>query len=704
MNTKDKGSGIDRCLPAMRPAHADEIVTGHTITPERAFQLGWSIIPTGVNKKPIIDTWKPFQSRRPTQDEVSQWKALKPATWAMITGEVSSRITLDFDGEKGRKTLDFLGLNPHRRTPSGGFHVDFKSPEWRVKTLNHKSKRELGDRWPGLDIRADGGHVCIAGRTTRGEYTWLRDPSEPPDDLKLLPTDLREFLGLLQSPVAPVKAEDQSHHADGKPHENQIVSIGRVDAERLVCMALDRAAADGRNNTGIWLGCQLRDNGYAFGEAESVMQNYRSRCPGIDTKGQPEPYTEQEMKATLLEAFSRPAREPWTLGKDRPETTAAIPPDESLSNNWKTLLLTSKRGPLGNVANAITALRHAPEWQNVLRFDESALTVVAKMPPPFEYAPSAPFTWTDEHDIQTAAWLQHQDVRVNKEIAGQALQVVAREHSFHPVRDYLDSLKWDGIARIDDWLTLYIGVNPTDYVRAVGAKFLIGGVARVYQPGSKNDACLILEGPQGGLKSTALRTLADPWFTDEIPELGTKDAALQTRGVWLIEIAELDSMTRTDVSRVKAFMSRSVDRFRPPYGKRPIEAPRECIFAGTTNKQDYLKDETGGRREKYRPRTFRLRPERRPQRVHRPALQRPRRNDRRAALGNHHGSRAPHPPASPSRRHSRVRNHLHHPNGRRRRSPQKIHRRQRAGREEPGHLACVGRASSPAGRKTRTRR
>jgi predicted P-loop ATPase len=270
---------------------------------------------------------------------------------------------------------------------------------------------------------------------------------------------------------------------------------------------------------------------------------------------------------------------------------------EATASGWKARLLTGKGGGmLGNVANALTAIRYAPEWAGVLYFNESSLTVIAKMPPPFEYSPSTPFAWTDEHDIQTAAWLQHQGVPVNREIAGQAIQTVAKEHSFHPIQDYLDSLKWDGIARIDDWLTLYIGVDPSDYVRAVGAKFLIGGVARVYRPGCKNDTCLILEGPQGSLKSTALRSLADPWFTDDMPELGTKDAALQTRGVWLIEIAELDSMTRSEVSRVKAFMSRSVDRFRPPYGRRPMDVPRECIFAGTTNKQDYLKDETGGRR------------------------------------------------------------------------------------------------------------
>jgi predicted P-loop ATPase len=141
-----------------------------------------------------------------------------------------------------------------------------------------------------------------------------------------------------------------------------------------------------------------------------------------------------------------------------------------------------------------------------------------------------------------------------------------------------------------------LGVDPTEYVRAAGSKWLIGAVARVFKPGCKCDCCLILEGPQGTLKSTALRTLGEPWFTDDMPELGTKDASLQTRGVWIVELSELDSMGRADVNKIKAFMSRATDRFRPPFGRRPIEAPRECIFAGTVNHSSYLRDETGGRR------------------------------------------------------------------------------------------------------------
>jgi predicted P-loop ATPase len=185
---------------------------------------------------------------------------------------------------------------------------------------------------------------------------------------------------------------------------------------------------------------------------------------------------------------------------------------------------------------------------------------------------------------------------VSVEIAGLAVQTVAKGNCYHPVRNYLNSLTWDGTSRLDGWLSLYLGVVPSPYVAAVGARFLISAVARIYEPGAKADCALILEGAQGLMKSTALRALAGDFFTDDIAELGTKDAALQTRGAWIIEIPELDSMGRVDVSKVKSFISRSSDRFRPPYGKRLIDSPRQCVFAGSVNHSAYLRDETGARR------------------------------------------------------------------------------------------------------------
>lgn len=280
------------------------------------------------------------------------------------------------------------------------------------------------------------------------------------------------------------------------------------------------------------------------------------------------------------------------LGKAMPENEQPI----LFSIDWQNRLVKNQYGaPKACVENALVALECAPEWQGVLHFDQSALKIIAKQRPPWD-SRDAPFVWRDEDDIRTAAWLQRQAIMVTKEIAGQAVQTVARESSFHPIREYLKALVWDGRPRIDDWLTSYLGAEPSEYARGVGPKWLIGAVARILRPGCKNDTCLVLEGPQGILKSTVLRVLGEPWFTDEIADLGTKDAALQVRGIWIIELAELDAMGRPEASRTKAFMSRSIDRYRPPYGRHTIEVPRESVFAGTVNHDGYLKDETGGRR------------------------------------------------------------------------------------------------------------
>jgi predicted P-loop ATPase len=247
------------------------------------------------------------------------------------------------------------------------------------------------------------------------------------------------------------------------------------------------------------------------------------------------------------------------------------------------------------LANAITALRYAPEWKGVLAFNEFDLMPVAVRTTPWGALPGDN-AWTDHEDRLTAEWLQRNGILVDVHTAGQAAQTVAKDRSFHPIRSYLASLRWDGVERLDCWLPAYLGVEDTMYARAVGARWLISAVARIYRPGVKADCCLILEGPQGTRKSTALKTLAGSYFTDELADLGSKDSALQTRGVWIIELSELDTLSRSEVSRIKAFMSRTTDRFRPPYGKHLVESPRQCAFAGTVNHSSYLRDDTGGRR------------------------------------------------------------------------------------------------------------
>ena len=268
---------------------------------------------------------------------------------------------------------------------------------------------------------------------------------------------------------------------------------------------------------------------------------------------------------------------------------------------WKKDLLRSKP-PMNTtegrilpvLANAIAAFRHAPEWGGVLAFNEFGFGTVVLKPAPWGVVPKG--EWTDHEDRLAAEWLQRQGIMVSVEVAGQAVQTAARDHPFHPVKAYLQSLRWDGVERLERWLSTYLGADDTDYTRAVGSRWLISAVARIFRPGAKADCCLILEGPQGIRKSTALRTIAGEYFTDELADLGSKDAAMQTRGVWIIELSELDNLGHAEVARIKAFMSRTTDRFRPPYGMRLVESPRQCVFAGTVNHGSYLRDETGGRR------------------------------------------------------------------------------------------------------------
>lgn len=271
--------------------------------------------------------------------------------------------------------------------------------------------------------------------------------------------------------------------------------------------------------------------------------------------------------------------------------TAAVPQPQA---NWREYLIAANNGVVKPIlANACTALRMAPEWAGLLSYNEFGLSVVPTRKTPWGDQPAE---WTDHEDRCLCEWLQREGISVTPATAGESVQRVAREQPFHPVRTFLASLRWDGEPRLDRWLSTYLGVENSEYSRAVGARWLIQAVARIYQPGCKADSCLILEGEQGIKKSTALKTMGYLWFTDEITDLGSKDAAMQTRGTWIIEISELDSMNRSDVGRIKAFISRATDRFRPPYGKHLINSPRQCVFAGSTNQSKYLRDDTGARR------------------------------------------------------------------------------------------------------------
>jgi predicted P-loop ATPase len=256
--------------------------------------------------------------------------------------------------------------------------------------------------------------------------------------------------------------------------------------------------------------------------------------------------------------------------------------------------------PRAIMATAVVGLTEDPAWADVIWFNEFTGMLHVRRRPPYEEpaGEECDRSWTDDDTLETLNWFQQFSLDLRKDAVFDAVALIASRNTFHPVYDYLRALKWDEKKRLKKAASKYFGCANAEYDRAVFPRWMISAVARIFKPGCKADCAIILEGDQGIGKSTALRTLAVriEWFTDEIEELGSKDAAIQIRGIWILELAELDSMARSEVGRTKAFMSRTDDRFRPPYGKLPITVKRQVVFAGSVNDEEYLRDPTGGRR------------------------------------------------------------------------------------------------------------
>ncbi len=256
---------------------------------------------------------------------------------------------------------------------------------------------------------------------------------------------------------------------------------------------------------------------------------------------------------------------------------------------------------VGNTSNMDVVFRQSPQWRGVLAYNEFTQLVEVHKKPPYSDEPDSAFPrcWSASDDTKTGSWVST-TLTINHiatDVISRSVIVAAEANSYHPVKDYLSGLQWDGVSRIDSWLTKFLGVESNAYSKSVGAKWLISAVARIMKPGCQVDTMLILEGTQGIKKTSTIRTLAsESWFTNDLGEIGDKDTAQQLSGSWLIEMAEMDALKRSDVTKVKAFLSRQVDRYRPPYGRYVVATPRSCVFIGSCNHAEFLSDDTGNRR------------------------------------------------------------------------------------------------------------
>ena len=279
-------------------------------------------------------------------------------------------------------------------------------------------------------------------------------------------------------------------------------------------------------------------------------------------------------------------------GVDFSEPSDAPAPAE----DWKSKLKITEKGGISScIENVVVILNGDPSLAGCVGYNEMTHQIVAVRSLPWRKV-SGESPWADADDADLRYYLERVYGLSGKDKIFDGLNVVAMSRKFHPVRDYLEGCAWDGVPRVDRLLVDYLGAEDTPYTRAVTRKALVAAVARIFRPGVKFDYMLTLRGRQGLGKSTIFAKLGGPWFSDSFSTMQGKEAYEQVQGVWLMEIGELAGMRKAEAETIKLYISKQVDRFRPAYGRRLQEFPRQCIFIGTTNEEQFLRDTTGNRR------------------------------------------------------------------------------------------------------------
>ncbi len=289
-----------------------------------------------------------------------------------------------------------------------------------------------------------------------------------------------------------------------------------------------------------------------------------------------------------------------TLGKERMEKAQedfeAVESDEDLETKWLEELEYTERGKLkSTIDNALLIIENEPLLKGKIAYNEfsNRATVLGQLPWRKDKCVT---DWSDSDDSGLRSFIEKiYEISAPSKV-NDALTIAFQKHTFHPIRDYLNSLTWDGVNRIDTLFIDYLGAEDCNYVRTVTRKVLTAAVARVFVPGIKFDNMLILSGAQGKGKSTIIRKLGKDWYSDSLTTVNGKEAYEQLQGVWIFEMAEMMATKKADIEATKHFLSKTEDIYRVAYGKRTSRFLRQCVFVGTSNEHEFLRDKTGNRR------------------------------------------------------------------------------------------------------------
>lgn len=278
----------------------------------------------------------------------------------------------------------------------------------------------------------------------------------------------------------------------------------------------------------------------------------------------------------------------------------AGPPADGKGEDWKSKLTLTREGTVqAAMHNLLLILENDAKFAGLFALDEFANRVEMRRQPPWRSASAGEFSELDGTELSALLGSPDEYQMVVKSAAVlEAVEAVARRHRFHPIKDYLAGLQWDGVSRLRQLFPRFCGTPDDDYHQRVAEIFMISAVARILQPGCKVDTMLVLEGRQGLGKTKVTQLLfgGDRWYMDAQRSPAEKDFYQDIVGKWGVEIGEMTSFTKAESNKVKQTLSATSDTYRPSYGRYSRTFPRQCVFVGTINEKEWQRDYTGGRR------------------------------------------------------------------------------------------------------------
>jgi len=573
-----------------------------------ATSRGFSLFPLHARtKNPAIPEWKPYMEVPASPAQISAWAA-RPYNTGVATGRVSGVVVLDCDNLLARVEAESRGI-PATLTVATprGTHFYFQHPGWDVS--NHAGKRWTtfggGPVVDGWDLRGDGGYVVGPG----SYYV--------PTDEELVKGKLEGAYEIeLDVPVAPAPAWLLELMAPREHRPSVPVRFAEeTSAYGRKCLADEVAILEGCTSH---VNDQINLSAFAIGQLVAGGEIEANEALEALTGALAVLGLEHEDKAcgTLERGYDAGLKEP--RAPERKEPRVAVEPLAVLGARAVAQPLPAgvippapKVGAALNLAGPGDTCRTLHLSVEEMDDKQSHLAIeqwMGMQGMTVSYDAFADRVMLNgrvlSDDSERKAWFdvrEMSNVKFSKDLFGEVVRNIAHANTFHPLCEWLDDVEreWDGIERIDSWLSTYLGVPSNSYTSAVGAIFLTAAVRRARQPGCKFDELLVLEGPQGINKSSAMAALCPmrDWFSEDFTvSMNSKELLEATQGKWIVEAPELSKLNNSEVEHVKHMLSRRWDRARMAYGRNAIERGRQWVGVATVNAETYLSDPTGNRR------------------------------------------------------------------------------------------------------------